>query len=80
MPSSSGTCGSYPSSFARLRHVGDVVRHLTEQRRRDRDLGLDAELLGDHLRGVQKTVALAVGEVDRAARDATFGERLECRA
>src|SRR6478735_10781938 len=52
----------------RLRHVGDVVRHLAEQRWSDRDLRIDAQLPANQLRGVQQTVALSVCQVDRAAR------------
>src|SRR6476661_8345021 len=65
-----------PEHFARLRHVGDVVGHFAEQRRRDRDVGLDSELLGDHLCRMQKTIALAISEVDRSARDAALCERV----
>ena len=63
--------------LARLAQVGDVVRHLAEQRRRDRHLRLDAELRGDPLRGVDERVALPVGEVDRLVDDPALGERLD---
>ncbi len=42
MPSASGVAGSQPSSVRAFVDVGDVVGHLAEERRRDRDAGLDA--------------------------------------
>src|SRR5439155_15258959 len=48
----------------RLRQVGDVVRHLAEQRGRQGDLRFDAELRADELGRANKRVALAIREVD----------------
>src|ERR687888_2254103 len=61
----------------RLREVGDVVRHLAEQRRRQCDLRLDVELRRDQLRRVRERVALAVRQVDRLVHDAAVGQRLD---
>src|SRR5919198_4263699 len=60
--------------LARLGQIGDVVGHLTEQRGREGDLRLDAELGGDQLRGVDERVALTVSEVDRLVHDPTIRE------
>src|SRR6266516_1661698 len=69
--------GLVPEELARLRQVGNVVRDLAEQRRRKRDLRLDAELGRDQLGGMDERVAVAVGEVDRLVHDAPLGERLD---
>src|SRR3954464_1784366 len=52
-------------NVACLPDVGDVVRDLTEERRRDVDAGLDVEPLCDQLCGRDERVPLAVREVDR---------------
>ena len=77
MPSSSGVFGSHAEQVVRLADVGDVVRHLADERRRLRDLRLDAELGRDQLGCAHERVALAVGEVDRLVRDAAVGEALD---
>src|SRR2546426_12432045 len=69
--------GLVPEQLARLRQGGDVVRDLAEQRRRERDLRLDAELGRDQLGGMDERVAVAVREGDRLVHDAPLGERLD---
>src|SRR5262245_2938244 len=57
-----------PEQLARLADVGHVVRHLAEERGRDRDRRLHVELAGDQLGRADEGVSLAVGEVDRLVR------------
>src|SRR6185437_4620989 len=64
-----------PEQLARFANVGDVVRHLAEQRRCEGDLRVDVELLGDQLRRAHQGVPLAVGKVDRLVGDAAADER-----
>src|SRR5690242_8527350 len=60
--------------LARLADVGDVVGHLAEERRSERDLRVDVELRSDELGRAHEGVALAEGEVDRLVRDPALDE------
>jgi len=51
--------------FTRLGQIGDIVRDLAEERRRERDLRFDAELGRDQLGSIDERVAVTVSEIDR---------------
>ena len=75
-----GHAGLVAEQVARPADVGDVVRHLAEQRRRDRHLRLNAELAADQLGAADERCSRAVGEIDRLVYDAPLGERSRSRA
>ncbi len=76
-PWSSGTSRAVAEQLARLREIRDVVRHLAEERGRERHVRLDAQLGRDPLRAVHERVPLAVGEVDRLVDHPALRERLD---